>query len=38
MYCLSPDCDSCNPQYYCEEHEMYYRGYCHECDEEEETE
>ena len=35
MYCLSPDCDSCNPQEFCEHHDTYYRGYCEECREEE---
>lgn len=35
MYCRSWDCDSCNPEEYCDKHEIYYRGSCEECIEEE---
>ena len=33
MYCNSPDCDSCNPEMECDECGFWYRGYCRECDE-----
>jgi hypothetical protein len=31
MTCNDPECDSCNPESYCEIHERYDRGYCEEC-------
>lgn len=33
MYCSSLDCDSCNPENQCEQCGSWYRGWCLDCEE-----
>jgi hypothetical protein len=34
MRCMVVDCPCCNPDHLCDEHEIFYRGYCPLCYEE----
>lgn len=36
MTCNDDECDSCNPSYYCDEHDIHYKSYegCWMCEDE----